>query len=167
MHSLPPPDMHHLSAAIGWLELGNHEEARAELMKVNPELQKNPDVLEANWLVYSAEKNWTDALTAARMLVEVEPARASGWLHQAYALRRVPNGGLEAAWEALLPAFQRFPKEPTIPYNLSCYACQLDRLDEARDWLRKAINAGNKAKIKLMALSDSDLKALWNEVKDW
>ena len=53
-----------------------------------------------------------------RALLRRAPSARSGWLHQAYALRRVPDGGVQKAWEALLPAFEKFPKEPTIPFNL-------------------------------------------------
>ena len=31
---LAPPDTHHLRAALGWLELGNHVEANAELEQI-------------------------------------------------------------------------------------------------------------------------------------
>ncbi len=56
----------------------------------------------------------------------------AGWLHRAYALRRVANGGLPQAWDALLPAAEKFPGEPVIAYNLSCYACQMQQLDASR-----------------------------------
>ena len=75
------------------------------------------------------------------------------------------GGGLQAAWDALLPAFEKFPKEPTIPYNLACYACQLRRLDEARQWLERAVKIAGKEKIKFMALNDDDLEPLWQEIK--
>jgi hypothetical protein len=97
-------------------------------------------------------------------LLHAEPDRASGWLHQAYALRRVPEGGLQQAWEALLPAYEKFPQEATIPYNLSCYACQLGQLDDARQWLKRAVASGGKERIKHMALGDSDLEPLWGEI---
>ena len=93
--------------------------------------------------------------------------RTQGWLYQAYALRRVANGGLQAAWEALLPVADRFPEEPIAPYNLSCYACQMDRMDEAKQWLRRAMSCGSKADIKKLAMADDDLKPLWDEVKRW
>ena len=80
-------------------------------------------------------------------------------------MRRVPNGGLQKAWDALLPAFGKFPKEPTIPFNLSCYACQLRQLEVARDWLKRAVAVGGKEKIKQMALKDSDLEPLWDEIR--
>ena len=79
-------------------------------------------------------------------------------------LRRAPAGGLRPAREALLPAAEMFPEEPVIPYNLACYACQLERLEEARVWLRQAMQIGEKKAIQQMALADEDLKPLWPEV---
>jgi len=165
MQALAPPDIHFLSAAVGWFELGNLEEAKAELEKVAPAAQNHPDVLEVRWLVYAQEKNWEEGLAVAEKLFEIAPERSSGWLHRAYALRRLRRGGLQTAWDALLPAFEKFPKEPTIPYNLSCYACQMGRLDEARQWLQRAVKIAGEEKIKFMALNDDDLEPLWEEIK--
>src|SRR5689334_18440798 len=123
MEPLGPPDSHHLSAAVGWIELGNCVEAKLELSKVAPEVSTHPGVLEVRWTIHAAEKNWPLALEAAEQLLQHDPNRATGWLHRAYALRRVPGGGIAAAWDALFPAVDQFPEEPTIPYNLACYAC--------------------------------------------
>ncbi len=163
--SLEPPDTHYLSAAVGWLELGNAVEAEAELNQISPASRKHPDVLEVRWAACAARGDWPGALTAARALLESAPDRASAWLHQAYALRRVPDGGLAPAWDALLPAFEKFPKEPIISFNLACYACQMRRLDEARTWLRRAFEVGGKNRIKEMALADADLEPLWDEIR--
>jgi predicted Zn-dependent protease len=165
MHKLEPPDTHFFLAAVGWLELGNLAEARAELAQVSPAQQDHPDVLELRWSVSAEEKRWDEALQVAQTQVRLAPKRSSGWLHQAYALRRVADGGIQKAWEALLPASDKFPKEPTIPFNLSCYACQLQQLDIARDWLKRAVAVGGKEKIKQMALQDSDLAPLWAEIR--
>jgi hypothetical protein len=72
---------------------------------------------------------------------------------------------VQKAWEALLPAFSKFPKEPTIPFNLSCYACQMRQLDIARDWLKRGMAIGGKDKVKQMALKDPDLEPLWDEIR--
>jgi predicted Zn-dependent protease len=165
MQKLEPPDTYYLSAAIGWLELGNPGEARAELAQISSRQQEHPDVLEVRWALAVDEKRWEEGLQVARALLRCAPERASGWLHQAYALRRVPGGGVRQAWEALLPAFDKFPKEPVIPFNLACYACQLRQLPEARDWLKRAIAIAGKAKIKQMALSDADIEPLWEEIR--
>ncbi len=161
MHKLEPPDTHHFSAATGWLELGLPAEARAELARITPALQDQPDVLELRWMVAAEEKQWEEGLRIAQALIRWAPKRSSGWLHQAYALRRVPEGGLEKAWEALLPAADKFPKEPIILYNLSCYACQMQKLDTARLWLKRATTIGGVKKIKHMAMQDPDLEPLW------
>jgi Flp pilus assembly protein TadD len=165
MSQLEPPDTHHLAAAIGWLELGNADEAKLEFDRLNAGSRLLPDVLEVEWAIRAAQNNWPAALLAARALVHADPKRASGWLHQAYALRRTEGGGLQAAWDALLPAFEMFPNEPTISYNLSCYACQMQRLDDAREWLQRALKSGGKEPIKRMALNDADLELLWDEIR--
>jgi Flp pilus assembly protein TadD len=165
MQPLGPPDAHFVSAAAGWYELGNMVEAKAELAKVAPALHGHPDLLEVRWLIAAQEANWDEALAVAKALVDAAPGGSSGWLHRAYALRRAKGGGLQAAWDALLPAFEKFPAEPTIPYNLACYACQTGRLDEARQWLERAVKIAGKNQIKFMALNDDDLEPLWQEIK--
>jgi len=165
MQKLEPPDTHCFSAAVGWLELGNLAEAQAELAQISPAQQEHPDVLEVRWLVAAQQKDWEEGLRVAQALVQRAPKRSSGWLHQAYALRRVLNGNVQKAWEALLPASEKFPKEPTIAFNLSCYACQMRQLDAARDWLKRAVAVGGKERIKQMALQDADLEPLWDEIR--
>jgi Flp pilus assembly protein TadD len=145
--------------------LGCRDEAIAELEQISTDNQEHPDVLEVRWIILADAKQWEVALEVARKLVSRAPKRASGWLNQAYALRRSASGGLVQAWEALIPAAEKFPKEPTVFYNLSCYACQMDRLDDAREWLQRALKTGKKDKIKLMALEDADLKPLWEEIR--
>ena len=101
----------------------------------------------------------------AENLIAQSPDDANGWLHRAYALRRARQGGLTQARQALEPAAEKFPEEAVIPYNLSCYACQLQQLEEARGWLHRALKVGKKAEIKRMALADADLEPLWDEIR--
>ena len=165
MQRLEPPDSHCLNAAIGWLGLGRRDDAKAELEMISAPNQRHPDVLEARWAIYAEERQWEAALDVARKLLQRAPHRVSGWLNHAYALRRAPEGGLEKAWAALKPAAEKFPKEALIPFNLSCYACQMQRFDEARVWLKRALEVGGKERIKQQALADPDLKPLWEEIR--
>src|SRR5437773_12432827 len=164
--TLEPPELFFASAAQGWLELGNLAEAKAELARIGTGLRNHPDVLEIRWQLCVEEEQWIDGLQIARELLLHAPDRSSGWLHQAYALRRVPEGSVKQAWTALLPAFEKFPSESIIPYNLSCYACQLQLVDAARVWLKRAAVIGGKERIKRMALNDPDLQPLWPEIKE-
>jgi tetratricopeptide (TPR) repeat protein len=166
---MPPlefPESHYLLHAVGWLELGNLTEANAELDHLKEELQSHPDVLEVRWAICAEGRDWTEGLEAARVLIQVAPERASGWLHQAYALRRVAGGGLEQAWRALLPASEKFPDVEIIAYNLSCYACQMSQMETARDWFKRAIVLGDKEQVRKRALQDDDLAPLWAEIKE-
>ena len=167
MQGLEITDIHRLNAALGWLGLNSPADARAELDTIAPAQQSHPAVLETRWLLCAHEKNWGDALKVAELELKSAPEDSSGWLHRAYALRRVRAGGLPQAWDALLPAAKKFPTEPVIAYNLSCYACQMQQLDLARTWLHRAINAGKKDAIKKMALADDDLQPLWKEIQEF
>jgi hypothetical protein len=60
---------------------------------------------------------------------------------------------------------EQFPKNPIIPYNLACYACQMQKPDQARILLTRALALGKRDEIKRMALSDSDLQPLWSEIE--
>lgn len=147
--------------------LGNLAEARAELALISQTHQNDLPVLNLRWELAAHEADWQSGLEIARTILEVAPEECEGWLHQAYALRRVSAGGLQAAWEALLPSLEKFPDVPTIPYNLACYACQMEQMDQARLLLNRAIQVGGKDQIKKMALHDSDLQALWPEIRSY
>lgn len=161
---LQPPDSFLVAGVVGWTELGNYEEAALELARISPANQDHPDVLEASWMLQAAKPDWAQALEVADRLQKAAPERASGWLHKAYAARRVPGGGLEAAWQILHAAADLFPEEHLIPYNLSCYACQMNRLEEARAWLKRAFAGENRSRYRKLALADEDLRPLWPEV---
>ena len=167
MSDLEPPNTHHVRAAIGWLELGNAAEAGEEIARVAPEFLEHPDVLDVRWMVCAAGRSWEAALEVAEALVRVAPERSSGWVHRAYALRRVRQGGLQMAWAALRPAYEKFPKEDMIPYNLACYAAQSGRLDAAWEWLHKAMEAAGDVKvIKERAMADADLQPIWDRIRE-
>jgi tetratricopeptide (TPR) repeat protein len=145
--NLEPPETHHLRAAIGWLELGNPAEAGEEIARIRPAFLHHPDVLQARWEICAACRSWDAAVEVAELLVSVAPERV--------------------AWAALRPAFDKFPKVEIIPYNLACYAAQFGRLEEAWEWLHKAMDAAGDAKrIRTQALSDPDLQPLWERLRE-
>jgi len=167
MQGLEPSDIGRLNAALGWLGLNSPGDAHAELDAITPVQQSHPAVLEVRWLLCVHVQNWREALAVAERELAVRPEDSSGWLHRAYALRRVDGGGLTPAWDALLPAAAKFPAEPIIAFNLACYACQLNQSSDARTWLQRAVKSGGKETIQKMALADEDLRPLWPEVEAW
>ena len=159
-------DLLGLQAVEGWLALGNPLEALVELDRITPRAHHHPHALDLRWQVNAALRDWDRALEAAGLMLERTPGDPRGWIHRAYALRRARSGGLQQAWDALLPAYERFPGESIIPYNLACYATQQGRLPEAWDWLNRAIeSAEDIAQIKEQALRDDDLRPLWDRIR--
>lgn len=163
MAKLQPPDTHHLSAAEGWLELGNYREALAELERIAPVEQDRLEVLALRWSISAQLKLWEECVGIAGTILERAPKNIFGWIHRSYALHELKR--TQEAQDLLLPAVRRFPKNETIPYNLACYACQLGDLAAARDWLRRAMKLRNPAAVRAQALEDADLKPLWREIK--
>jgi Flp pilus assembly protein TadD len=165
MKPLEPPDSHHLSAAIGWLGLGNVAEAGAELEKIAPQFQSHPDVLAVQFDIHAQAGKWDAAAEIAGTLTRLEPGQPGTWISLAYATRRKTGGGIPQARAILIQAQQTFPKEKIIAYNLACYDCQLGDLIAARSWLEKACALGDARKIKHMALQDPDLEPLWPDIR--
>ncbi len=163
MKDLRPPDTHYLNAAAGWLELGDPVEANRELARISAHSRSHPAALELHWQICAVQKNWPEALEAARQFIEADGDNPSGWIHQSYTLHELKRTG--EARDRLLPLVEKFPHISTIPYNLACYACQLGDLDQARQWLTRAIKTGNKEDIRKAALADPDLKPMWEEIQ--
>jgi len=163
MTKLEPPDVHHLLAAIGWVELGNPAEARHELNRISEAHRSHPDVLEGEWRIHAAAKSWTAALQVARRQIQAAKSHPSGWINQSYALHELKQ--TREAFDQLLPLARRFPKISVIHYNLACYACQLGRLDAAKKSLARAIKHRGKDEIKNLALADADLKPMWRYIR--
>jgi predicted Zn-dependent protease len=166
MKPLEPPDSHHLSAAIGWLELGDVAEAGEELEKIVPPFRSHPAVLVVRYDLHAAAGKWDTAAEIAAALTRLEPDEPGVWISLAYAIRRKAGGGIAPARAILIRARQTFPKEPIIAYNLACYDCQLGDLNAARLWLEKACMLGDVRKIKKMARQDPDMEPLWPDLSE-
>jgi tetratricopeptide (TPR) repeat protein len=165
MNPIQPPDSHHLSAAIGWLGLGNWREANEELEKIARELRHHPHVGLVRYEIYAKGEKWDLADEIARELIQIRPQESQFWIWHAYTTRRRPGGGILQAREILGQAEQLMLKEPLIPYNLGCYECQLGNLPAAWQWLEKAFAIGDAEIFKALALADRDLEPLWAKIR--
>lgn len=165
MAPLPPPHHHTINAELGWLGLGLAAEAQAELDQLPAEWQTHRLALEAQFAIHDQQAAWEAAYSVADLSVRLHPEAAGGWIQRAFAARRKPGGGLNEAFELLLPAVAKFPKELTVPYNLACYCAQQNQLTEAWRWFRAAQRLGPPAAVRRMALKDEDLRPLWVQIE--
>jgi predicted Zn-dependent protease len=163
MNKLEPPDLHHLNAADGWLNLGSHREASEEMEKITPENRSHPDVLQLRWQIYARENRWDACLVIATVLTITTPDRRLSWIHRAFSLHKLNRS--QEAIDGLLTVADRFGADATIPFYLARFYCQLNKLVEARQWLGKAIEEAGSEKeqkaLKIKALDEPDLEPLW------
>lgn len=161
--ALEPPDSHFVLAAQGWLELGLPAEAQADLARVAASQHQHPAVLDVRWEICARAKRWDEALSVAETMVVVEPEDPGCWVRRSYALHELRR--TQEAWDGLITVLDRFPTVSVIPYNLACYACQMGRREEAWARFRQAMQVGDPAEIKALALRDPDLAPLRPEIE--
>ena len=145
-----------LSNARGYLELGLLAEAADELAQLPPDLIDSDAALVLRLEIFRAQSRWREVRVIAGELTRRQPANADAWITFAYATRRAES--LHAAEAILLTAELRHPREPTIQFNLGCYACQRGDLAEARRRVDAAIAL--EPHFKIAAQTDPDLAAL-------
>ncbi len=158
-----PPDSHHLSAAVGWLELGNPGEAKDELKRISAELQEHPEVLAVRWGIHYRLKEYDACLTVAESFTAIDPDNVQSWVDLSISLYKL--GRTQQAYDTLARRLVKFPAEWAFYYNLACYAVQLGHLAEGRDLLDRAMAFGNEKDVKEIALEDPDLEPIWKDIR--
>lgn len=146
----------HLSHLRGYLELGMDRDARRELRQLPEKVREEPAFLAMAIQIHQNAQRWPSVERIARKLVKQEPGEAGWWIMLAFATRRIRS--IEAARTILLKAEALHGKEPTIQFNLACYAAQLGDIGEARIRLARAI--AREPHFAELAKSDPDLEPM-------
>ena len=150
-------DQMHLTAASGYADLGMWLEANEALEEITPDVRHVPEVLRERVFIYRGLQKWEAMAAIAERLAEWNPDDPQWFVLLAYGTRRARS--LEAARSVLMRAERLHPKEGTIQFNLACYQAQLGKLEEAKAYLKRAIEIDPR--FKLMGLEDPDLEPIW------
>ena len=101
---------------------------------------------------------WDEAYELGKDCLFSEPDKLNGAVLLACALNKL--GRSQEAYATLRPVCDAFPDESGPPYNLARICCALGQVEEAREWLAKALEIGGN-ELKLQALDDEELAAVW------
>jgi len=146
----------------GYLLLGLHAEAEAEIEGIVSTDRAAPEVLEAEMTLRYVAEQWMELAGLARRFTAIHPHREQGWISLACAVRRLD--GVLPAKALLLEADPRFGRtSATLNYNLACYYCLLGELAEARGRLARAFDLSKAFRAE--ARRDPDLQRLWSEIE--
>jgi tetratricopeptide (TPR) repeat protein len=159
---LQPPDTHYLSAAEGWLGLGNPIEANAEIERIRPAFRAHPDVLQVKCQICASLDKWPETMIICRTLTHIAPDCSYGWLFLSVALNKMDRP--DEAREALRPAIKLFPNEPLFRYAMARYECRLGNLARSLAWLHDAMDLGDPFQFMSAALQDPGLEPLWSRL---
>jgi hypothetical protein len=159
-------DTRHLTHAQGFIELRMYSDAETELLEISPSLRQHPDFLVTWWHVLFHKNLWKECVVVANQIIENDQNNAMAYIQLACALERFE--GVENAYQVLRSVADRITDSLTINFNLACYACELGRLEEARQWLRRAfyeaVGTEYEGFYEWLAVQDLQLKPLWKEI---
>lgn len=151
----------HFRAATGFLELGMLDDAATELAEIDPKEKLRPEVIDFWVALYCRARKWDAMEAMARKMVALRSEDPGTWIKWAFATRRAAS--IDAAREILLQAEEKHPDDPTIQFNMGCYACQTGNLAEASERVKKAIQID--ASFRDIAMNDPDLEPIWDKLR--
>jgi len=152
---------HHLTAAQGYAELGMYLDANEELENIAAEERHRHEVLILRVQIYHSLKKWDLMQVVAKRLTLEQPDNPQWSLSWAEATRQADS--LDGARLILLEAVERHSAVASVHYNLACYECLLGDLEVAKARLQHAFKLDPS--LRLRALEDEDLQALWNSLE--
>jgi tetratricopeptide (TPR) repeat protein len=133
------------------------EDSWEELQKIPESFHARSEVLQLRLWVLMKKRDWAGALETANFLCALQPDMPVAHLDAAYCLHELDH--TEEARERLLKGPNTLKEYPTFHYNLACYEACLGNLDQAREYLSKAIEMNPKYDCE--AKKDPDLSLLF------
>lgn len=149
-------EQRHITAALGYLELGMFEEAVEELHSLPAERLGHPGILQLESTIQIRGGQFEQALEISTHLCQVSPDNPMPWLDRAFCLHELKR--TEEAKACLLQGPESLKTEATYYYNLACYEAQLGAINKARCFLEQAVTMD--ASFLMVAKSDPDLSPL-------
>jgi predicted Zn-dependent protease len=160
--ALKPPDNLHLQAAEGWLGLGDYTTANDELEQIAAASRAHRDVRQLRWRIYAHALKWDACLDISMALTAMTPERRFGWIHCAHTLDKL--GRTQEAKDLLMSVVNKLAANSTIAYHLARYSARLGQMDEAKQWLGKALLVASDMeeaeRLRKRAMEDPDLEPL-------
>ena len=149
-------------SAEGWIELGNYAEAAEELHAFPSDLKSTTAWLRLWVRIYAATHMWPNVEAMCETLLRHAPDDPFAIFHQAEALHR--QGRSREAFSVFQYAPLTFKQGAPYFYALARYLCATGQHSLALSCLGKAFDSDPS--LRLEALDDADLQAVWCDVRD-
>jgi len=148
-----------LSRSNGYRELGMFDESILILEDIPFEEDRwHPLVVEARYKTYRDAKEWTLAMTMAKLKTESKPNSLEWLLNYTDAQHQL--GDTKKAIQCLKDAEDRFCEEAEYLFRLGKYHAILGNVEESKNLVKQAIK--KDAKYKLEFVEDSAFDGVWD-----
>jgi len=148
--------------AAGYRELGMLKEAGQEIAQLPVADQERMEVLCERMDLSIAAKEWEQAIKHGKKIVQRQPGLHLAWVNLALAVREARS--VETAWTILQEGERACPGHPHILFSMACCASQMEIFKTALRLLEEAIKGDDQ--FRVTALRTSDLKPLWDHLKE-
>lgn len=150
-----------LEKARGYIDLGMHDEAWAELEALPIDLGDRPEALEMRIIVLLDRREFGQAYEVATSLAEMDSDHHAGFIQGAFALHSL--GRTQEAIDFLQTGPESLRDEQCYFYNIACYEIALGRPEAALTWLLQSIELDPRNRTR--ALKDPDLTPLHDKIQ--
>jgi tetratricopeptide (TPR) repeat protein len=148
-------DEFHLKAAWICLTELRPEEAAKHLEDLSEEARKESFFFFLSENVFMATGDWQKLWNIGEQRIHRNPEDSRGWIIQGISLEKM--GKIQEAYSLLLGVLPQFSKDFFVHYNLACFACRLERNDEAWLLLKNSFSMTTQEEFERWTLSDDDL----------
>jgi hypothetical protein len=105
-------------------------------------------------------------LEIATALTGMVPERRVGWMYRAISLNRLRR--TTEAKAVLLETVGKLDFDSVCAFHLACFCAQLGQIEEAADWVRKAVERAEDEemldRLRRWVLDEPDLQPVWKEI---
>lgn len=121
----------------GYCGLGMYDEALRLISSLKTKGREDLTLSFLRTRILRAAGRFAEMRKTAEKIRERCPEEPEAWVSLADAMRQ--SGSLQQGRHVLQEAEKKFPKNPHIKFQLGCYLCQLQDLEQARSYVQAAI----------------------------
>lgn len=151
---LHQPELTRFMEAVGWVELGNYQEALLSLDGLPQKVQDSFDVLRLRWSALYKLKDFEGCKEVGSFLISQYQNQLDSWMLYAQAYYNLKD--YTKACEILKSVESQFAKDWHFAYDYACYLSLTHDFDATARWIKIAKKQGGAKKISQMIAQDSD-----------
>ncbi|MBO7107176.1 MAG: tetratricopeptide repeat protein [Verrucomicrobia bacterium] len=150
------PSRTYFIEAVGWMELGNYEEALHSVSQIVDKYVVRFEVLALKWSILYKLGRKKECKDTSQFLTLFHSARVDSWMMRAQSFYNQKQ--YQKAYETLHSVEKQFKNDWRFAYDYACYHSLTKRFDKVEYWIKVASRKGDPKEVDKMFQTDPDFK---------